>query len=130
MSGCYVLNFDEVPNCTDCTFSVTDKNDKVLVSGNFSGSSQTASFCVEDKTEAVYNVYPNPAKDQITVEANFFEAYENATFAIYTLNGAVKIPENPLKDITQIDISALKNGYYILKIRSEYGEYTKSFVKQ
>jgi hypothetical protein len=130
MSGCYVLSFDELPNCTDCSFSVTDKNDKVLVSGNFSGSSQTASFCVEDKMEAVYNVYPNPAKNQISVEANVIEAYENASFAVYTLNGAVRIPENPLKGATQIDISELKNGYYILKIRSDYGEYIKSFVKQ
>ncbi len=130
MSGCYVLNFDEVPSCTDCTFLVADENDKVLVSGNFSGTSQTASFCVKDKSEAIYNVYPNPAKNQISIEANFIEAYENATFAIYTLNGAVKIPENPLKDVTQIDVSELKNGYYILKIRSDYGEYTKSFVKQ
>ncbi len=130
MSGCYVLNFDEVPGCTDCTFLVADENDKVLVSGNFLGTPQTASFCVEDKSEAIYNVYPNPAKNQISVEANFIEAYENATFTIYTLNGAVKIPENPLKGVTQIDISALKNGYYILKIRSDYGEYTKSFVKQ
>lgn len=75
-------------------------------------------------------MYPNLAKYQISIDANFIDAYINATFAIYTLSGAEIVPENPLKDFSQIDISELKNGYYILKIRSDYGENTNSFVKQ
>ncbi|MCF6241914.1 MAG: T9SS type A sorting domain-containing protein [Bacteroidales bacterium] len=130
MSGCYTLNISGGSNCTDCSYSVVDANNEVLVSGNYSGVPQTASFCVDDKSEAIYNVYPNPAKNQLTIEANFIEAYENATFAIYTLNGAIRVPENPLNGAMQIDISELKNGYYLLKIRSDYGEYTKNFVKQ
>ncbi len=120
----------DVSNCSDCSFTVDDSNNTVLVSGNFSNAAQTVSFSLEKIKEAIYNVYPNPAKNQINVEANFIEAYKNAVFAIYTLSGAMKTPENELNGAIQIDISELENGYYILKIRSDYGEFTKSFVKQ
>jgi len=130
MTGCYTLYLEGTNNCSSCSYSVTDENDNVLVSGTFSGNTLSSSFCAEDKENAIYNIYPNPAKDKITIEANFIEAYENAAFSIYTLNGAKKIPENKLKEATSVDISELRNGYYLIKIRSDYGEFTKSFIKQ
>ncbi|RLD73686.1 MAG: hypothetical protein DRJ10_17570, partial [Bacteroidetes bacterium] len=38
-------------------------------------------------------------------------------------------PENPLNGRTTINISELRKGYYILRIKSDYGEFTKKFVK-
>ena len=129
-AGDYILEISNIPDCQTCSFTVNDSNNNVLVSGNFAGINSTVSFNVNEQKEAIYNVYPNPAKDLITIEASFIEGYHNASFAVYTLNGSVKIPENPLKEPVKVDISELKNGYYLIKIKSDYGETTKSFVKQ
>lgn len=130
-AGDYTLEITtDVSSCEDCSFTVNNQDNNVLISGNYSNAPQMVSFGLEKIKEAVYNVYPNPAKNQINIEANFIEAYKNAVFAIYTLSGAMKTPENKLTDATQLDISELENGYYIIKIRSDYGEFTKSFVKQ
>jgi len=72
-------------------------------------------------------VYPNPAKDNITVLTNYTGNY---TICIYTLTGQLL---QEFKNNTQkqtIDIANLKTGIYIIKINGESGVIsTRKLVK-
>ncbi|MEN8121487.1 MAG: T9SS type A sorting domain-containing protein [Bacteroidota bacterium] len=131
MTGCYTLFINSESPCLDCSFDLTNNYDNLeIINGSFSDTQEDFLFCQSSTSGiASFNVYPNPSKDIINIEANFIEAYENAVFSIYNLNGAVVTPENLLNGRTTVNISELRKGYYILRIKSDYGEFTKKFVK-
>lgn len=66
----------------------------------------------ESKQELLVNVFPNPAKDQLTVEAS-----EPVTgLEIYNVSGELVLaPEN----VNEVDIHELKAGLYIISIKTE-----------
>jgi cyanophycinase-like exopeptidase len=76
-----------------------------------------------------FNVYPNPANSKLWVEAA-----ENALqiVEIYSTTGQ-KITVKPIKNeqntLSEIDISFLPNGIYLLKICTEYDFFVERFVK-
>ena len=131
MSECYSLFINSELSCTDCTFRLTNNHNNIeIIDGSFSNSQEEFLFCRQSTSGyAFFNLYPNPSSVIINIEANFIEAYENAVYSIYNLNGALVTPENPLNGRTTINISELRKGYYILRIKSDYGEFTKKFVK-
>lgn len=70
--------------------------------------------------EAALRIYPNPAKESVTVEGCSGKA------AIYSLSGAL-VKETVLSGTSRIDISGFLPGIYIL--RTDSGK-TQKFVKQ
>lgn len=127
----YKFKIYSVDACASCYYQLTS-----LYSGNVSSEGSYSSAVIEDAVEldptiglATYNVYPNPPVNLINIEANFTEAYNDAVFSIYNLDGKLVIPENRLTGRMVVDISELRKGYYIIKITSAYGEFVKSFVK-
>ena len=71
--------------------------------------------------EASFNYYPNPVTDILTV------AYSNviSNVVVYNLLGQQVLTEQPNATLTQVDLSGLNTGTYLVKVTSD--EVTKTF---
>lgn len=69
-------------------------------------------------------VYPNPAKDKVTIETNNVNL---TSVEVYDLLGKKVFEQNKLSNNT-IDISDLSNGIYMLKLNSENKSITKKLI--
>jgi len=83
---------------------------------------------IADETEE-FNIFPNPAKDEITIsglEDEFTRIF------IYDIAGTLKLSANASQNNNSINISSLTPGCYIIKSRSESGKNYKiiKFIKQ
>ncbi|HNW89872.1 MAG TPA: T9SS type A sorting domain-containing protein [Bacteroidales bacterium] len=78
-----------------------------------------------------FTVYPNPAKDNLTIEkiSGFSKPNNNETILIYNIQGKLIVQQafNTYKSI--IDLQNLEQGMYLLKVESEEGYWMKKFVK-
>lgn len=78
----------------------------------------------ESNKEKAKNIFPNPATDHL-----YLNCEENAEVEILNLQGQViatcKIPANG-----SVDVSALKSGVYLMRIKTDNGLVTSKFVKQ
>jgi glucuronoarabinoxylan endo-1,4-beta-xylanase len=75
---------------------------------------------------ADFNVFPNPATDMVTIEAN------NADFnvvEIHSITGALMISEPILGPVTEINLSELNNGLYLISLKGNSIS-TKKLIKQ
>jgi len=73
-------------------------------------------------------IYPNPAKDNITLELS--EAIKESNLAIIDIDGQQLITRQITSPKTQLDISALPNGVYFVRLTSEKSVLTGKFIKQ
>ena len=71
-----------------------------------------------------FNVYPNPAKNQIFVETEMnieeISVYDTFGRLMTTVNGQQKT----------VDVSELNNGVYFVRIKSNNEVITRQFVKE
>ncbi len=72
-------------------------------------------------------VYPNPAKDKITILTNGININ---TYYIYDVYGRIVIQNNINKNIIKIDIKNLEKGIYFIKIQTNKKIIIKKFVKK
>ncbi|MFD0835338.1 T9SS type A sorting domain-containing protein [Mariniflexile aquimaris] len=70
------------------------------------------------------NIYPNPAKDYITVES---KSVKISSVAMYNLLGAQVISEKALIN-SRLNVSGLAKGIYMLKVNAEGASTTKKIV--
>ena len=61
-------------------------------------------------------IYPNPAKEFLTIRSN-----ENARFEVFNQLGAILKTGNILEEETQLSVSDLQSGIYWIRIISETG---------
>jgi hypothetical protein len=73
-------------------------------------------------------IYPNPAKDNITLELS--EAIKESNLAIIDIDGQQLITRQITSPKTQLDISALPSGVYFVRLTSEKSVLTGKFIKQ
>ena len=103
---------------------------QTIVSGQELNGSETVEFILNaSNNNASFNLYPNPSKTEIALEASFIELYENSKFAIFNLRGSTIAPYSLFDERKVIDISTLSPGFYIIKILTPYGEFSKKFLK-
>ncbi|MBN1251316.1 MAG: T9SS type A sorting domain-containing protein [Bacteroidales bacterium] len=128
-SGCYELGVKSNSTITDYDLTDLMKNE-VIVSESLNNNEFTVEFCLEHENNSIsFIIYPNPSKQNITIEAKFNEMYDNASFLIVNLKGEQVIPEKKLEKIQEINISDLQRGYYLIKIKNKYGLFTKKIIK-
>lgn len=78
--------------------------------------------------EKDFLVYPNPANKNITIK---FPNNLPSTISMYTITGQQIFNNlNTQQSETQIDISYLKTGIYILKVINENGVFYKKIIKK
>jgi hypothetical protein len=77
-----------------------------------------------------FSVYPNPANDRVSIELNGMQAPENIVISIYGIDGQ-KIFEQTLQHKnTEIDVSGLAEGIYIIKLINNEITEVRKFVKE
>lgn len=129
-AGCYnfiITNKAAVIN----DYELRRVNDNQVVLQNTGDINNThVKFIANTIEKANINIYPNPSKSEITIEAHFVELYNNSEFGIFDMSGKTIIPYKNFDTRKTIDISALRRGIYIVKLKTEYGETAKKFIKQ
>ncbi len=73
------------------------------------------------------NIYPNPAKDGITIQTEFENSNE-LIFRLFDLNGSLLIQSQIEESKVMIDISNLKSGMYIYEIESSEGTFRNKLI--
>jgi hypothetical protein len=72
------------------------------------------------------SIYPNPTTSKLRV-AQFNQAAQNARFKIYNLQGALLAQG---EDASEIDVSRLAIGMYVLEVEISGAFSRQSFVKR
>lgn len=72
------------------------------------------------------SIIPNPTADDL----RFFiaEPYDNAIVQIFDISGKL-VMEKEVRD-NYIDVSVLRSGLYVLRVKTEGGFWTEKFVKK
>jgi hypothetical protein len=78
----------------------------------------------EELLNSSVNLYPNPAKNTVTIDGNEQLVKQ---VVIYSVSG--KIVKRVLSDFQQIDLSGIAPGVYIFRITLEQGELFKRCIK-
>ncbi len=79
------------------------------------------------KQKATLNIYPNPAKDMISV---VLPSMQQGELAIYNINGKQEISRmvQGNKTMMKLDVNALKPGLYYVLLYSGKGTFRKPFI--
>ena len=72
------------------------------------------------------NIYPNPASNQLTIEAN--ETIQKVS--IYNLIGQEVLTKNPKSNKTILQINELPKGVYVVSTTIEGKDSTSKFIKE
>jgi hypothetical protein len=105
---------------------VVSANDALL-----SGDGVTAIDIVTNEPIQI-NVYPNPVRSDLNVHLSNVQDV-NMTASVYSLSGQVVMERMLTSDLTQINVSSLPKGMYLLKVvdkENGKGTYTVRFIKQ
>lgn len=73
-------------------------------------------------------LFPNPAQNNITVQLKDFK--EKTTFTIYNNLGQIVSGGNILSNVTNINLSDLSSGIYLIEIANKESRLTTKFIKQ
>lgn len=100
---------------------------------NFSAevNSNSVLGLIENSASAKINIYPNPVTDKLKIELDNSSFNKSLNVSVTDLNGKI-IKENNFiyESNTEINVSDLKAGFYILNISSGGVSYNKKFVKE
>jgi uncharacterized protein (TIGR02145 family) len=78
----------------------------------------------------VFIVSPNPAHDQITITTSNYSDEADMLLQLFNIHGQLLLQKNLSEKRTQIDISNLSTGVYILKVCDEKNTWVEKVVKQ
>lgn len=82
---------------------------------------------VKENNEALFNIYPNPATNNLSIDLNSHE--ESYTFQISDVLGTILITDK-MTSTSTIDLSSISNGIYFIKlIDKENKTFIKKFLK-
>ena len=73
-------------------------------------------------------LYPNPAKEYVDIRVD--ENINVTSMEVYDVYGKLINTVNVVENPTRINVSALANGMYFVRVTTEEGTVTKSFVKK
>lgn len=100
---------------------------------NFDGSFSYSSIKIvnTDYNTVKVSVYPNPAKDFVTVNLNSTESDVNATVVILNMQGQVVYSADNINNNTySFDISTLASGIYFVEVKQDSGVSKIKIVKE
>jgi hypothetical protein len=128
--GSYTIKIDVpyIPQLTDHQITmagnqtVSGANFEIMTNGIFAQGDLVLN--IEETDNQFVSCYPNPAKNVLTVSNTMTE---DITISIYSLNGRLMSTSANHPGKTQIDISQLSSGVYILKSTTHH--FTQRVVK-
>jgi hypothetical protein len=90
-------------------------------------TAQTTNVGIENYLLNSIKLYPNPANDVINVQCTMYNVQSVEVIDVYgKVINTLNVVENP----TRINVSGLANGMYFVRVTTEEGTVTKSFVKK
>ena len=90
--------------------------------------SATTTVGINNYLENSVTLYPNPAKEYIDVR---IDGDVNVTgMEVYDVYGKLINTVNVIDNMTRINVSALADGMYFVRVKTEQGMVTKRFVKK
>ena len=128
-SGLSYNDYTVIPD-TSYYYTISSFDNQTAVSA----SGYAVSIAVENKEISVTNntirVYPNPANNLITIDISEFAISNNTVIELLNVNGELLKSQLMLKSKTQLDISALSSGIYILKVTDNKNVVVKKVTKK
>ena len=110
-------NGEIVSENAEYSFVVTADHDFVAVF-DFDG--------IDEYSNLVFSVYPNPATEKVVVESNeFIRRCE-----VYSVNGALIYTMNECTETFEINVSEYAPGSYVIRLISDKAVQTRSFIKK
>ncbi|OFX31041.1 MAG: hypothetical protein A2X08_18245 [Bacteroidetes bacterium GWA2_32_17] len=76
----------------------------------------------------ILTVYPNPASKNINIKTTIQS--KDAMVSIFNIQSQLLLQQPLYKENTEINISTLTKGMYIIKVKSDKGIVTNKFIKQ
>jgi hypothetical protein len=77
------------------------------------------------------SLYPNPAKEVVNVQCTMNNVqWDNATIEVFDVYGKLLQTNRISSEITTLNVSGLANGMYFVRVVTEEGMVTKTFVKK
>ena len=133
-------NDEEIANITATTYVVenleynTEYCYTVTAMGVDTESDPSEEACAKtlgeslSENESYFNIFPNPASDNITISTN----QEITEINIYNILGVNVYNEQFTMNHSQLDVnvSDFINGVYFIKVKTENGETVKRFIKK
>ena len=90
-------------------------------------TAQTTDVGIVNYLENSITLFPNPANDVVNVQSSMFQVQSIEVIDVYgKLINKVNVIDNP----TRINVSNLANGMYFVRVTTEQGVATKTFVKK
>ena len=88
---------------------------------------QTTNVGIENHLLNSIKLYPNPANDVVNVQCTMYNVQSVEVIDVYgKVIKTMNVTENP----TRINVSGLANGMYFVRVTTEEGTVTKTFVKK
>ena len=110
-------NGEIVSENAEYSFVVTADHDFVAVF-DFDG--------IDEYSNLVFSVYPNPATEKVVVESTeFIRRCE-----VYSVNGALIYTMNECTETFEINVSEYAPGSYVIRLISDKAVQTRSFIKK
>jgi len=76
-------------------------------------------------------LYPNPAKEVVNVQCTMNNVqWDGATVEVFDVYGKLLQTDRISSEITILNVSGLANGMYFVRVTTEQGMVTKTFVKR
>ena len=88
----------------------------------------TTDVGIESWLENSVSLYPNPAKEYVDIRVN--GDLNVTTMEVYDVYGKLINTVNVIDNPTRINVSNLANGMYFVRVTTEAGAVTKTFVKK
>jgi len=126
------LSYDDYSVSPDTLFyyTVTSFDNQTSTSASAYASPVLAGIKDISTENYFVNIYPNPAKNQITIDITNDMKGSHAVVELYSVEGKLIYNRQILKSKTQLDISGLPLGVYILKIADDNTIVMKRFAKE
>ena len=115
-----------IPNtCQMYFFPIFAETDSTLGDGiNFDTNDSTDMSLYNATVDRYSNVYPNPAKDIVTVQSSF----KVKEIEIHNALGQVVLRKQGSQNIETLDVSNLQSGAYIVRIKTQRGFANKKIL--
>jgi hypothetical protein len=86
-------------------------------------------FAIYNDDNLLLKVYPNPARNLLTVKIKKTKFFQNPLLGIYDLKGKLLMEQPINKENTEIDINSLKEGVYLIKMSEGKNTKIVKFLK-
>jgi hypothetical protein len=75
-------------------------------------------------------IYPNPTKDNLTIDLQTLKNLKNASLSIFDIQGKLMLNQNITQVKTEINVQQFKRGMYIVKVNTENNVKINKFMKE